>query len=231
VRGAPLGLASRGRYPGRSMRKLLYAAVSAVLLPTATFAAEPAAAPKAKTEAPAAKPAEAKPAEAKPTEGPAIPAGWSLVSSPEGKFRAAFPTQPQVERTVDDTDAGKAQTVTYSVTSEKDESFLAVAVTQFPDGTVSKALPTTVLEGARDGSLANINGKLVADKAVMVDAPKGSSKRFFPARDYEATGAQDLRVSTRVILVEDRLYQIMFVRGFEKNEQFKQLLSTFALEQ
>ncbi len=213
------------------MRRLLYAAVSAVLLPTATFAAEPAAAPKAKTEAPAARPAEAKAAEARPKEGPALPAGWALVSSPEGKFRAAFPTQPQVEHSVEDTDAGKAQTVTYSVTSEKDDTFLAVAVTRFPDGTVSKALPTTVLEGARDGAVANINGKVLTDKAVMVDAPKGSGKRFYPGRDYEATGAQDLRVSTRVILAEDRLYQIMYVRGVEQNEQFKQLLSTFALEQ
>jgi hypothetical protein len=212
------------------MRKLLSAAVFAVLLPTVTFAAEPKAAPKAKTEAPAAKPTEAKAAADKPAEeGPATPEGWTLVTSAEGKFRAAFPAQPQVERSVEDTDAGKAQVVTYSF--EKDDSYLAVSVTKFPDGTVSKALPTDVLEGARDGALANVSGKLVTDKAVMVDGPKGGTKRFYPGREYEATGAQDMRISVRVILAEDRLYQIMLVRMTEKNDSFKQLVSTFALQQ
>jgi len=202
------------------MRKHLSAAVFAVLLSTSAFAAEPR----------AASPAPAKPASSKPTEGQPLPAGWRWVTAEDGKFRAAFPSQPSVEHSTEDTEAGKAQTVTYSVTSEADGSFLAVAVTKFPDGTMAQALPSQVLEGARDGALANVNGKIVTDKSVMVDGPKGG-KRFYPGRDYEATGAQGTRISTRVILVEDRLYQIIFVRTAEKNEPFKQLLPTFALQQ
>jgi len=212
------------------MRKLLFAAGSAALLPTAIFAAEPKAAPKAKTEAPAARPAKGKAAASKPSEEPAIPAGWTLVTSPEGKFRAAFPSQPTVEHGTEDTDAGKAEMVTYSVVSEEEDIFLAVTVTKFPKGTVSQALPAQVLEGARDGALANVNGKLLADKSVLVDGPKGGGKRFYPGRDYEATGTEGVHISTRLILVEDWLYQIMFVRRAEKNELFKQLVPTFALQ-
>lgn len=157
-----------------------------------------------------------------------VPASWSAGVYSQEKFRAAFPTKPKVERTADETEAGTAESVTYSV-SLSDGSYLAIAVSKFPDGAMKNALPAKVLEGARDGALANVNGEAMGDRTILVDAPKGDKRRKYPGREFEAKVPNGMRVAMRVILVGDRLYQLMHVRMNEDREIFEQLVSSFEL--
>jgi hypothetical protein len=92
------------------------------------------------------------------------------------------------------------------------------------------AAPGTVLEGARDGAIANVKGKLVEGRDTAVTVPGPKAGKSYPGRDYEATAPQGMRISTRLILVGDRLYQIIFVRMGEKNDPFKQLVASFTLQ-
>lgn len=213
------------------MRELLSAAVSAVLLSTAAFAAEPSAPEQGKTQAPAARPADAKGVDGVgATDDLVIPDGWSLVTSPVGGFRAAFPSSPKVTEQPLETAAGWVRMLNYSVITKNDNSYLAVAVGRYPDGTLSGKPAEQVLKNAGDGMLAQHKLTLVTDKPVKVEGPKGGEQPF-PGRDLEAIqGSEGMRISVRMILVKDRLYQIMFMRQGEKNEPFKQLLSTFSLQ-
>jgi hypothetical protein len=201
-----------------SMRPLLSAAVSAVLWSTAAVAAEPGA------------PDRAKPAEAKAAvDAPAIPAGWSLMNSAEDGFRAAFPSAPQVDNRTVDTENGTMRVKIYGVyRSEGGANSLAVMVAYYPYGTTDPALAEEVMRGSRDALLNEQNYKLVSEKQVRVAGPKGD-KSTFPGRDYEAIGPQGQHLSLRLILVNNRMYQLMFLRKAETNEPFKQLVSSFSL--
>ncbi|WP_375771278.1 hypothetical protein NR798_10380 [Archangium gephyra] len=214
------------------MRKLLSAAAFAVLLSTAAFAAEPSAPEKGGTEAPTVRPADAKGIDTVgATDELVIPDGWSLVTSPVGGFRAAFPSSPKVKEQPLKTEAGWVRMISYGVAPKNDDSYLMVMVGQYPDGTMSAMPADQVLKSACDGMLAQQKLTLLTDKPVSVNAPKGSSERSFPGRDIEATqGPEGMRISIRMILVKDRMYQIMFMHKNEDTGLFKQLLSTFSLQ-
>lgn len=163
----------------------------------------------------------AAPAPAKPA---AIPAGWTQLTSEKGGFRAAFPSKPEEEASTQDTEAGQARTLTYSVSG--DDGFLAVSVTQFAAGTMSQTPADKVLEGARDGAIANVGGTLLSWKpATLSPAPRQAAT----ARDYEAKTKDGLRVSARLVLAGDRLYQIIHVRPAEANDAFQKLAASFTL--
>jgi hypothetical protein len=239
------------------MRQLLSSAVSAVLLSTAAcVVSEPVIIRSARTAAPAARPADTKVAtesadtkdatgSADPTDaaGPAdtadtasgaadevvIPAGWSLVTSPRGGFRAAFPSSPEVKEQLLKTDSGYVRMISYGVPSRKDDSYLMVIVGQYPDGSMSGKPADQLLTRAGDYTLAQNKFTLVSAKDVRVDGARGSGVTF-PGRDIEATeGPTGKRISIRMILVHDRVYQVLFLRDGEKAEPFQQFLSTFEL--
>jgi len=58
------------------------------------------------------------------TDEPAIPAGWSVVTWAEGRFRAAFPATPKAETAVFEIGDGKSQTLIYDVSPKDDGSYL-----------------------------------------------------------------------------------------------------------
>jgi hypothetical protein len=213
------------------MRELLSSAVYAVLLSTAACATAPVAPAQARLEAPASRPASAQEAASKAVEGPAIPAGWTLVTSAEGGFRAAFPFAPEIESTDLETGNGKARTIIYGGYPEKEGSYLMVAVSKFPPGMDGLAYSDVMMNSARDGSLAKTHTRLVSDKPVRVDGPGSGGTRSFPGLDYEATGGPEgMRISARIIIAEDRLYQLMFAHKDGETETFTRFLSTFALQ-
>lgn len=249
------------------MRLLLSAAATAVLWSTAACVSEPIIIRPARTEAPAARPADTK-AAAEPTDtklaagstdakaatepasttdaaGPtdakaaasvasdevAIPAGWSLVTSPVGGFRVAFPSSPEVEERMVESAAGNVRMIIYGADPGFGrDSYMMVMVSQYPDGMMRGKPGDQLLKAASDGMLAKRKLTLVSEKAVRVDGARGSGVTF-PGRDFEATDeAMGVRFSVRMILVHDRMYQIMFGRRGEQDGPFQQFLSTFSLQ-
>jgi hypothetical protein len=142
-------------------------------------------------------------------------------------FRVSFPAPPHQEASMQETGAGLAATTTWSLAPSEGE-YLAVSATHFPEGTVSTNAPEKVLAGARDGALANVQGTLVREEAVRVRGPRGG-KPSYPGLDYQATSGQGLRVSTRLLVVGDTLYQLLYVRTGEDDAPFRQLVGSFAL--
>lgn len=213
------------------MRPLLSVAVSAVLWSTAAFASGPGAPEKARTEASAGRPANAKDAAApKATDAPAIPAGWSLMTSAEDGFRAAFPSSPEVGNRTVDTQEGPMRVNIYNVyRPEGGGSSLIVMVAYYPYGTTNPAFTGAAMNGSRDALLNQLKYKLVSEKQVRVAGPRGGT-RTFAGREYEALGPKGEHLSLRQILVNNRMYQLMFLRQAEANEPFKQLVSTFSLQ-
>jgi hypothetical protein len=234
------------------MRLLLSATVSTVLWSTAACVSEPIIIRPARTEAPAARPADTKVA-AEPTgtvdtkvaagstdakaaasaasDDVVIPAGWSLVTSPVGGFRVAFPSSPEVDERMLKSDAGNVRMISYGADPGLGrDSYMMVIVSQYPDGMMRGPPADQVLKAASDGTLAKRKLTLVSEKVVRVDGARGSGVTF-PGRDFEATDeAMGLRYSVRLILVHDRMYQIMFASRGEKTEAFQQFLSTFSLQ-
>lgn len=190
------------------MRELLSAAVTAVLLSTTACTAERSAPEKAAL---------------------VIPDGWSPMYSPKGGFRAAFPFRPMVKESPLKTEAGWVRVLSY-LPLKNGSSGLSVIMEEYPDGTMSRRPAEEVLKRAGDRVLAQHQLTLVTDKPVKVDGPEGGDERSFPGRDLEAIQeSEGRRVSLRIILVKDRVYQIMYMHKDEKTETFKQFLSTFAL--
>jgi hypothetical protein len=233
------------------MRQLLSTAVSAVLVSTAACVTQPIIIHQARTEA-HARPADTKAAtapvdtaDAKAATGPAdakaaasgasaevvLPAGWSLVTSPVGGFRVAFPSSPEVDDQLIETEVGYTRMISYGADPRIGrDSYLLVNMVQYPDGAMRGKPADQLMKAASDGMLARYKFTLVSEKAVRVDGARGSGVTF-PGLDFEATeGSTGMRLSVRIILVHDRMYQLMVARRGEETELFQQLLSTFSLQ-
>ena len=222
-------LASNPTLAGTPAAKPAPSAAKAPAAPSAPAPSANAAPADASASGPSADKAAADEAPAPKAPGKAtVPAGWVPLVVKESGFQAAFPGTPTKEDSTQDTEAGTAKTTTWAVEPRK-QAYFAVSVTVFPEKTVSMQLPSEVLEGARDGAVANVNGTLVSDRSLFVNAPPGAKQRLYPAREFELIGPQGIQMGARVIVVGDRLYQIIQVRVSDSNEEFKKLAGSFQL--
>lgn len=232
------------------MRQLLSSAVSALLLSTAACSvAEPVIIRR--TVAPSSMPAvtkadtgSAETAETKAATGLAddiqaaargasdpvvIPVGWSLVTSPENGFRAALPSSPEVKEQLLKTDSGDVRMTSYGVPLSGD-GYLMVIVGQYPDGAMSGKPADVLLKRAGEYTLEQNHFTQVSEEALMVNGARGSGVSF-PGRDIEAIERPSgRRLSLRMLLAGDRVYQLLFVREGGTAEPFRQLLSSFSLQ-
>lgn len=136
---------------------------------------------------------------------------WLAFESKEGAFKAEFPKAPSTESSQVPAAAGiTVQMVTYA--AELDDAYYAVATTDFPDEVVNAKPPAVLLDGARDGAVANIAGKLKEEKQIEVDGN--------PGRRLAITGTtegMELHVDSVIFLKGKRLYQAIVVRPATKD--------------
>lgn len=86
-----------------------------------------------------------------------------------------------------------------------------------------------LLKRAGEYTLEQNHFTRVREDAVMVNGARGSGVSF-PGRDIEAIERPSgRRLSPRMLLVGDRVYQLLFVREGGTVEPFRQLLSSFSL--
>lgn len=137
------------------------------------------------------------------TMGAAAPA-WKKIET--AAFSVWMPGSPTKETQTLPSEVGDIKLSTWSLIEQ--ETALVFSVVDYPRNRMSKALPQDVLDGARSGALANVNGTVTREIQVLLDTGKG---RFWPGRQFEASLPQGFRYTARMYLVGDRLYQFALV--------------------
>jgi hypothetical protein len=152
----------------------------------------------------------------------AVAADWKHVK--DADFEIDLPGEAKVESDTTDTAIGKVTNTMHQVVVGK--AMYALSYADYPADFEKKAIPSKALEGARDGAVANINATLVNDTPVFVDS--GMPKRKWPGRDFSATTPQGVKYAARIILVGNRLYQIVAVgEGTYDEATLERMKSTF----
>lgn len=139
-------------------------------------------------------------------------AGWVTFSAPDGSFSVRLPGEPETQIETVPTDAGDIEVAMYL--AESSDRMTMVAHNGFPVA-VAEVIATgdetviqSMLDSGRDGAVSNVSGTLQDEKQITVSG--------FPAREF--TFSVDASASptgdaitgiARVILVKDRLYQLI----------------------
>ncbi|WP_208729642.1 hypothetical protein [Corallococcus exercitus] len=163
------------------------------------------------------------------TDEVVIPKGWSWVTSPQGKFGVAFPSTPNVKERLVKTPAGNATAIIYSVPIGKNGGSMGVVVAQSIHVT-NGLTADEVMRRAFAKTMADYTLTQLSEERVIVNGARGSGETF-PGIDIEAIQTSSrMRVSLRIIMVHERLYQLLYLRDGEKTEPFQQFVSTFELQ-
>ncbi|MGA2887520.1 MAG: hypothetical protein ABSE51_05660 [Terracidiphilus sp.] len=124
---------------------------------------------------------------------------WKTYSYAADGFSASFPSSPTVSKKDVPTDAGSFEFRSYVV--EVAPVAMSIGVCDFGAAVASKD-PDTVLEGAKDGALANSNSHLVSENKIILGANHGVA--------FEAE-SDTAHLSFRTYLVGTTLYQALVV--------------------
>ncbi len=142
-------------------------------------------------------------------------------TSAEGRFRAEFPEEPDREEQRQ-TVAG-IPLVIITFTSEVDDGAVSVGYVDYPPS-VTAAGPRPVLDGVAEGAAANVEGKVVSEKA--------TSYLGHEATDY-VVDVQDGKgtATARAFLSGNRLYILQAVENGRRarSDRFELLASSFRL--
>jgi len=132
------------------------------------------------------------PVQAQPT------ANWRVFEFRDGRFKVAFPGAPVVKRGKFPTDLGFVHSARH--TANDADATYDVRYNDYPASTTSKLTPAKMLDAMRDGLVAESKGELTWDK------PYSLGK--FAGRDQEIVGGDGTRYRIRLLLVDNRLYQL-----------------------
>ena len=151
---------------------------------------------------------------------------WKTIDGKD--FSVSAPGEAKTTEGTEQTEAGPVKTVTWAV--QTSTAFYAVSVADYPAGMMKNAVPSKVLEGARDGAMANVGGTVEKDLGVFLDS--GTPKKKYPGRDFNGTTKAGIKLAARLFLVDDRLYQMICVSPKDSfNEaDFKKFADSFKLK-
>jgi hypothetical protein len=124
-----------------------------------------------------------------------------------------------------DTQAGKIEVHSF-IAGQAGDSYL-VGYSDYPAVAVQASDPQKILDGSRDGAVANVKGELVSEIPITLSE--------YPGRDLtitvKAANGQELFLRGRIYLVGNRLYQIIAVvtKSEEKSVEMNNFLQSFKL--
>jgi hypothetical protein len=124
---------------------------------------------------------------------------WRNYQSGSGKFKVLFPDTPKVVKGRIRTEIGDVVSVRHTAGDGVDSTY-DVTYNDYPKAGIAKLPPHKLLDAARDGLLHLAQGRLVSEKPFALGKLQG--------RDQEITGADGTRYRVRMLLVDNRLYQI-----------------------
>jgi len=120
-------------------------------------------------------------------------------ASAEGRFKVLMPGTPKEESQA----AAGTNMKTYSLTEKEGAYMVAFADLPLPKGMKEPEIQKR-LDGARDGMLSNVGGKLTNSSKITLSGK-------YPGREVQATlpKQQDGLLIAKIYFVNQRLYQIM----------------------
>jgi hypothetical protein len=119
--------------------------------------------------------------------------------SVQGRFSILFPGEPRRDLRILNTAYGSLNLITLRAGS-KNTGF-AAAYCDYPREMVQDADVGEMLDGARDGAVSNVNGELVYETVINFHGR--------PGRELEIEMPGQATIRARIILIDNRLYQIM----------------------
>ncbi|MHC4621910.1 MAG: hypothetical protein ACYTEQ_29580, partial [Planctomycetota bacterium] len=119
--------------------------------------------------------------------------------SHEGRFSVMFPGKPKKTLQSVNTPAGEIAVVTFFAGSK--ESGFAVGYSDYPQQAIDASDPVQMLDGARDGAVTNAGGELEDENVIDFHGR--------PAREIQIRVPDKINIRARLILIDNRLYQVM----------------------
>jgi len=130
---------------------------------------------------------------------PPTPTDWTAYTSPEGKFSAALPADPQTSVVVTETAKGPLYTHTVSA-NDKDRNEYLVSWTRY-DRTVESRATEKTFDRVRDALILSKGGKLVSESTI--------SMLGRTARAITFTDSDGRVVKARFYFIGKCFYQVM----------------------
>lgn len=136
----------------------------------------------------------------RPTNAATIDA-WKQYSSAAGRFSVGFPNKPQTSE--DKMNANGIPTTVHTFAADLGARAFIVSYNDYPMKALAGSDPRDLLVGAEKGALNNVQGKLIDDQAFKFGN--------YHARSYAVKVQGDHVVRANMIMVGNRLYQILVV--------------------
>jgi hypothetical protein len=121
--------------------------------------------------------------------------GWKTYTYPADGFSASYPSEPGFQKKNVPTDAGTFELRAYL--AEDGQSALFVGVCDYGSAAAGRD-PGTLLQGAKNGAVSNVSGRLVSEKRMTLGT--------YPGVEFEAEN-DSFHFSARVYLVGTTLFQ------------------------
>ena len=148
---------------------------------------------------------------------------WETFESDTGRFSILFPGAPEKETESVPTTIGTIKTEFFMV-EQKDMAY-SVNYADYPAEVVAASDTRAMLDGARMGAMANVNGELLSEKEISLGG--------HPGREIEIEIAdEDIIIRARFYLVENRLYVIQALSKESKasSPDIDEFLDSFELK-
>ena len=142
--------------------------------------------------------------------------------SDEGRFTVLMPGKPEVQNEAMNMPFGTVNTITYMAGSRKIGCIVSYA--DYPALLIKTTDPQKLLDGARDGTIKDGNGRLISETRINFHG--------LPARDVLIEIPGKAFTSTRYILKSPRFYALLFFTPEDKGHEqdISQFFNSFKID-
>ncbi len=156
---------------------------------------------------------------------PSPPPTLTPFTPPGETFSVASPQPLATEQETLETELGDIEI--FSFTTEVEGVVYAVAYSDYPEAIAADLDPQRVLDGSRDGAVANVQGRLIQERAVTLGEHPGRELTIEANPNTEDRA----QVRVRLYLVGSRLYQVLVVVPRDRPDPgtTEQFLESFTL--
>jgi len=142
---------------------------------------------------------------------------WKIHRNSELEFRADFLGEPKTTIQKVPTAVGELDMHMVSLQGD-DNTFMSIIRTNYPEGSLTDV--KTALDGAVNGAVNNVSGKLISDKEDIFNG--------YPGRKIKIH-SQGMYLFMNVYLVEDSMYiaQVVCLEGSEESPLINKFLNSF----
>ena len=142
--------------------------------------------------------------------------------SDEGRFTVMMPGKPKTDNQTLESPVGKINMVMFTAGSSKAGCFVAYA--DYPEQLISSTDPQKLLEGAKNGAIANVKGKLISEASIDFHG--------FPAKEVNIEIPNKAFVTARFILTSPRFYELMFIapKDIGHEDDIRQFFNSFKID-